>query len=305
MLTALLSVFNEEYNIEECLECILQNRYFSSIHVIDDYSEDGTRELISRLASRHDRIIPHYNTTNSGTVKSIWSVAQYLEKGYVLFASASDRLLPNLTEQAYSDLIKNPTVGLWTAKSLYFKTLPLSHDYLPDCRGMSPVSSRVLTQYEASYRYIRTGMCFEGSCTLFSIPLMRYFGLDYRLGGFADLLLGIQCLCHSGQILSSSFHSMVQENQPGHGYLESSYMKLRLHKVNRWVDESYAKFTESSPDNRPLHQRYARCLQVTKALISYGYSRRFPGYLTSLLLSKSMTLELARLRLNRMLQSSG
>jgi len=304
VLSVILSVFNEECNIEACLEYILQNNYFGSIHVIDDHSEDSTRERISRLASKHDRIIPHYNAINSGTVKSIWSVAQYLEKGYVLFASASDRILPTLTEQAYSDLINDPTVGLWTAKSLYYKTLPSIHDYSPDCSGTSPFSSRLLTQHEASYRYIRTGKCFEGSCTLFSVRLVRYFGLDHRLGGFADLLLGIQCLCHSGQILSSNFQSMVQENQLGHGYLESTYRKLRPNEVNRWIDESYTKFAKACPNNSMLHLRYAKCLEVTKALIACGYSRRFPKYLISLLWSKSVPLELAGLWLNRKLESN-
>ena len=100
MLHAILSAFNEEQRLESSVESLLSNPYIESIHLIDDGSNDSTPYLISKLAAKNSRITYHSNSANIGTVASLDSVASKLSSGFVLFASASDCVLPTLSSTA-------------------------------------------------------------------------------------------------------------------------------------------------------------------------------------------------------------
>lgn len=305
MLTAILSIYNEQSNLEHCVECILRNEYFESIHVIDDCSTDGSRELVSKLSLKHNRITAHYNTKNIGTCQSLWSVAKSLTSGFVLFASASDRIFPSLSRNAYHALLGKQNAGLWTAKASYQRILPSTCYYPQQNVVYQKLPLSVLTAEQACSLYIRTGRAFEGSCTFYSVPLVKYFGLDYRLRGFADLLLGIQCMCYGGLISSQAYQSYVQSNELGCGYLEQTYINLRPADVFRFLNESYIRFVGLSPDNKSAHIQYGRCLRVMKALILYGYSRRYPKHLSHLAIHPLAPFELARLLINRVRENYG
>lgn len=300
MLTVVLSAYNEEKDIEACVDCIQRNSHFDTIHLVDDCSSDRTPYLISRLSSKYNNIIPHFNRANLGAVNSLWSVAQGLSSGFVLFASASDRLLPSLSITAYSDLCKYQEVGLWTAKSAYYNTLPSFEDSQIDPDVPESSFSSVLSAYEASVRYIRMGKAFEGSCSLYSIQLVKKYGLDHRLSGFADLVLGIQCLCHSGQIINKRCQSLVQLNPIGVGYLESTYKLLSLDSVQEYLDESNIRFKISCPNSPLMHKQYEQCLQVARTLIAYGFLKRNSKFRVSLLKDQLLLMKLGMIQVNRL-----
>ena len=271
MLHAILSAFNEEQRLESSVESLLSNPYIESIHLIDDGSNDSTPYLISKLAAKNSRITYHSNSANIGTVASLDSVASKLSSGFVLFASASDCVLPTLSSTAYSDLIDNPSIGLWSAQAKYYSSLPTIQ--LPIDFSDVPLCSTKLSPYDASLSFLNGARPFEGSCTFFSVPLVKSFGLNKQLAGFADLLLGIQCLCSKGQISNSSIQSLVLTNNTGEGYLESTYKNLSHSKAIYLVYSSINSFSSYCSD-LTQHKQYQLCLDMVSALITYGYIRR-------------------------------
>src|SRR5213593_1373178 len=55
LLSVVMPVYNERNTIDEILRRVLQIRFAKEIIVVDDGSTDGTREILQKLASEHER----------------------------------------------------------------------------------------------------------------------------------------------------------------------------------------------------------------------------------------------------------
>src|SRR4030067_2871370 len=89
-LSILLPTFNEENNLEACLESV---SWADEILVVDSYSTDRTLEIVKRYGAR---IIQH-EYINSAKQKN-WAIPQCAHE-WVLVIDTDERLEPGLREE--------------------------------------------------------------------------------------------------------------------------------------------------------------------------------------------------------------
>ena len=59
--------YNNEKYIEKCIESVVKQSYENiDVIVVDDYSTDNSREIITALANKYDNIIPIFLDKNQG-----------------------------------------------------------------------------------------------------------------------------------------------------------------------------------------------------------------------------------------------
>lgn len=96
MISIIMAVYNGEKYLAEQIDSILQGSYQDfMIHIFDDGSTDGSREVISQYAQKHpQRITPHFNEKNQGVIKNFLGGLQAQEADYYMFCDQDDVWLP-------------------------------------------------------------------------------------------------------------------------------------------------------------------------------------------------------------------
>lgn len=118
--SVIVSVYNHEAYIEECLRSIVNQTYgFQNIQliVIDDYSTDKSREVVSRISADYDLIFLR-NEVNKGIVKNLNS-ALVIAKGKYLCITGSDDIWNPEKIQIQVDFMEDNTdVGAVSSNEL-------------------------------------------------------------------------------------------------------------------------------------------------------------------------------------------
>lgn len=111
LITVLMSVHNEEKNIDEAIQSILTQSYANfEFIIIDDASTDRTVERI--LSYDDNRIIFLQNSSNKGLTKNL-NYGLKLAKGkYILRMDGDDVSLPNRFERQVEFMEKHPEIAL-------------------------------------------------------------------------------------------------------------------------------------------------------------------------------------------------
>ncbi|HMO60053.1 MAG TPA: glycosyltransferase family 2 protein [Roseiflexaceae bacterium] len=86
-LTALVPVYNEVDTLEEIVSRLEQNELVRQIVVVDDYSNDGTRDVIERLTAA-GRIVSALHDRNRGKGAGLRSGLALASEPYVVFQDA-------------------------------------------------------------------------------------------------------------------------------------------------------------------------------------------------------------------------
>lgn len=91
-----MAAYNGEAYIEEQINSILSGSFQDfSIHVYDDGSKDGTREIVRNLAEEHKGKIRLFaNPKNKGPIRNFIEGARASESPYVMFSDQDDVWLP-------------------------------------------------------------------------------------------------------------------------------------------------------------------------------------------------------------------
>ena len=66
LITIIIPVYNEKETIEEILDKIVSLKVDKQIIVIDDFSNDGSREIIQNNKHKIDNLILHNNNLGKG-----------------------------------------------------------------------------------------------------------------------------------------------------------------------------------------------------------------------------------------------
>ena len=85
-LTIIIPAFNEKKTIEILLKKIFKLKILKQIIIIDDYSDDGTRNILKKYKKKVDRII--YHKKNQGKGAAIKSAQKFINGDYVVIQDA-------------------------------------------------------------------------------------------------------------------------------------------------------------------------------------------------------------------------
>ncbi|MBR1741575.1 MAG: glycosyltransferase family 2 protein [Lachnospiraceae bacterium] len=96
-LCIILAVYNGEDYLSEQISSILQNSYQDfCLHIYDDCSTDGTKEIIDKWTETHpEQIIYHKNRRNKGVIQNFLQALEELEADYYMLCDQDDFWLKN------------------------------------------------------------------------------------------------------------------------------------------------------------------------------------------------------------------
>ncbi len=92
-LTIIIPAYNEINTIQNLIDKILNIKIYKQIILVDDSSEDGTREVIAKNKDKLDKIIFH--NENKGKGAAIKSAQKFVEGEYVVIQDADLEYDPN------------------------------------------------------------------------------------------------------------------------------------------------------------------------------------------------------------------
>ncbi|MBA7622535.1 Undecaprenyl-phosphate mannosyltransferase [subsurface metagenome] len=105
-LSVIVPVFNEKRTIEEVLRRIKNVEIKKEIIVVDDYSTDGTREILERISDKGTKVIFH--SQNKGKGAAIKTAQMHISGDVVIIQDADLEYQP----EDYLNLIKPIKAGL-------------------------------------------------------------------------------------------------------------------------------------------------------------------------------------------------
>jgi len=121
--TVVVSCYNQEQYIEECLDSILEQEINFPCEVIvsDDCSTDSTQALIRRYAESHPgRLKLLLRETNVGAAKNYHGVHGLAEGDIVFHFDGDDVMLPGKLQEQYDVFDEHPDINIVFHKAIYF-----------------------------------------------------------------------------------------------------------------------------------------------------------------------------------------
>jgi glycosyltransferase involved in cell wall biosynthesis len=96
----IMGVYNEETNIGEAIESIIKQSYSCwEFVIVDDCSEDSTRQIVEKFCSLDSRIKLYKNKKNLGLAQSLNKAISNSSGIYIARMDADDISLPNRLEE--------------------------------------------------------------------------------------------------------------------------------------------------------------------------------------------------------------
>lgn len=117
LLTVIIPCYNEKNNIEKILEKIRENNFSQQIILVDDFSTDGTREIInSKLLTKLDKVIFHKQNLGKGS--AIKSAMNFISGEIVIIQDADLEYDPKEYNILIKPIIQNQTNVVYGSRVL-------------------------------------------------------------------------------------------------------------------------------------------------------------------------------------------
>ena len=131
-LTIIIPAYNEINTIQILLEKIIKIEIDKQIIIVDDNSNDGTRDIVLNYKEKINKIILH--DFNKGKGAAIQSAQKYVEGDYVIIQDADLEYDPNDYKKLIEPLKKRKSMVVYGSRVLGKKRYNLkNHDFLPFC----------------------------------------------------------------------------------------------------------------------------------------------------------------------------
>jgi len=113
--------YNQKEYLVEAIESVLaQTLMPHQIIIVDDFSIDGSREIIAKYANKYSSFIfPIYHTQNLGVVRTRLDALKAVTGDYVTYVDGDDRFLPEKLECEFDILIQNPNAQIVYSNNYY------------------------------------------------------------------------------------------------------------------------------------------------------------------------------------------
>lgn len=183
--------YNHARYLQRCLRSLReQEDPPDEIVVVDDYSSDGSVEVMRSLVGDWHRAQIVVNPVNLGTNGALNEGLKRVKSEYVLFLASNDFVLPGLFSRARAGLAATPRLALWSAMAWLvdesdapIRLHPSAVVSLRDAR-LSPEKC-----LELAYRY---GNWFTGTSAIYHREtLLSIGGFDPEDGAPADLIAAL------------------------------------------------------------------------------------------------------------------
>ncbi len=113
LVTVILSAYNHEEYVEECLKSIVEQTYSNlQILVYNDGSKDNTGKVIEDFIKNQDKKIEYISKDNEGLCKTLNKGLDRAEGQYIAIIASDDIWLPNKIEEQVNFLENNQNIGL-------------------------------------------------------------------------------------------------------------------------------------------------------------------------------------------------
>jgi glycosyltransferase involved in cell wall biosynthesis len=170
-LTAIVPVFNEEQNLEDCLRGL---SWAEEILVVDSFSRDGTLAIARRYT---DRILQH-EYINSAAQKN-WTIPQ-ARNDWVLIVDADERVTDALREEIRRVLRVEggpPCDGYRIRRQTYFWGKPIRY-----CGWQHDRVLRLFNRHKGRYeeKEVHADVVVQGKTGDLESPLIHYTYRDFK-----------------------------------------------------------------------------------------------------------------------------
>lgn len=246
LISVVVTAYNQEDYISECLDSILAQKGNFSLEVIlgDDASTDGTRDILQKYVRNFPGIFfLFHEEKNMGLVKNIKRCLDVCHGDFVAFCEGDDYWIDEYKLKKQKDLLLKKTEFsmCFSAINIYFQ----DESYYSLHEGQQSIKSdRIFIDDLLTENVIMNfSCCFYRTKTISSLP-KELFELDNA----ADWIFNI-CCAEIGPI----------------GYINEVMSVYRIHKDGLWAGKSLV-------DN--LREGLPK-LDVYDALLEYRYHEKF------------------------------
>ena len=200
-ITVIVPVYNEESRLPRCIDS-LQSQTGRDIEIllVDDGSEDGSRELISELAEEHENIRKLF-LSHGGPMRARLLGVKHASTRWIGFADADDDMDPTMYEDLLSAALEHDADLVLCGY----------HQHYPEGKINTYKSSaeKIVLNRDQAMRMLLSGEHLEmwGPCTklcqrrLFSDDLIAELK-KVTIHHFEDLLMNYHILKKAGRIVS-------------------------------------------------------------------------------------------------------
>lgn len=161
---AIVTTFNEEQNIAECIESLL---WCDEILVVDSFSTDRTPEIVRR----YEKVRFYQRTYYGSASQKNWAMDQ-VESDWILIFDADERCTPELRHEIEARLADDPQHEAYTIKRrVYFLDKEIRFSGWQHDRVV-----RLVRTGSARYpnRRVHADMITRGSAPVLSSPMIHY-----------------------------------------------------------------------------------------------------------------------------------
>ena len=117
-ISVIIPVFNEIKTIEKIVNLVLEQKKFNlEIIIVDDYSNDGTRETLEKF-KKYENIKIIFHEKNKGKGAAIKSAAKYVSGEIVIIQDADLEYDPKDYDALFKPIIKNETNVVYGSRVL-------------------------------------------------------------------------------------------------------------------------------------------------------------------------------------------
>jgi len=284
LLTVVISVYNLEHYIQDCLESVLQQRYIDEIEVIiiDDGSSDSSGAQIAATLSRYPghrvSVISQANAgisaaRNLGITLARSRYIAFIDGDDMWSAAFSEQVIPVLRDDR-ADLIEF-NIGVVTDAGEPIDTLTLVPS---DCAGLRPVDTAALSEFVDTYEafvwarvYRRTlwdeirfpvGRHYEDNATvprlyLNAQTMYRLEGQLYRYRRRSGSITAVATLGTVRDLALNAEEALARSSEGAHReYWLRLFHKLFLHACSQNARVDAASFPEALQVMQHLVQKY-------------------------------------------------
>ena len=126
LVSVVIPCYNYEAYVADAIRSVLdQPGVDTQVIVVDDCSQDGSRETVRSIISTDDRVQLVEHPTNRGPVDTFNDGLPHVRGDYVVRLDADDLLTPGSLARSVAVLEAVPSVGLVYGHPLHFSALPL------------------------------------------------------------------------------------------------------------------------------------------------------------------------------------